>query len=86
MSAEQRVRRILVPFVHDQVGPLPAVGHARLGERLGHLGVDADGPRAQVVDELLLFGQIEGIDVVAGSGGGLVPSIGSPASSSRRRE
>ena len=35
-----------------------------LGQRLRHLGVDVDRPRAQVVDDLLLLGELERVDVV----------------------
>ena len=64
-GGQQRVSGVLVPVVDDEVGADPAVADAGLGHGLRHLGVDVDRPGAQVVDQLLLLGELERIDVVA---------------------
>ena len=63
---QERVGAVLLPFVDDEVRAEPAVGDAGLGQRRRHVRVHVERPIAEVVDELVLFGEVERIDIVAG--------------------
>ncbi len=69
---QQQVGPVLVALVDDEVGAQPGMADAAIGQRLDHLGVDRRRPAAQVVDQLLVFGEVERIGVVAGIVGSAV--------------